>query len=217
MRFTSRAGSSVPSATMTSERHADDLSRRELEIVRSAYRTMARRGSHRTSLQDIADDAGVSKALLLYHFGNKDSLLLAAMKWAVERTEERIRARLSASTDAPDQISALVDAIFIGPEANRDFYLFYLDLVEHAARAPDFKPLSAMLHDIINGLYSEVIEAGVGEGAFTVSDVAQAASDMRAMIEGTFVQWIQAPDWRESHPERKKECRRALLQLLGSE
>jgi AcrR family transcriptional regulator len=201
---------------MTSESHAEDLSHRELEIVRSAYHTMARHGSHRASLQDIADEAGVSKALLLYHFGSKDSLLLASMKWAVERTEQRIRERLAASTDAPDQISALIDAIFIGPEANRDFYLFYLDLIEHVARAPGFRPLSTMLDDIINGMYSEVIEAGVAEGAFTVSDISQAASDMRAMIEGTFVQWIQAPDWRVSHGRRKEECRRALLKLLGS-
>jgi AcrR family transcriptional regulator len=201
---------------MTPESHTEDLSSRELEIVRSAYRTMARRGSHRTSLQDIADEAGVSKALLLYHFGSKDSLLLASMKWAVERTEQRIRERLAASTGAPDQISALIDAIFIGPEANRDFYLFYLDLIEHVARAPGFRPLSTMLDDIINGLYSEVIEAGVAEGTFTVSDVAQAATDMRAMIEGTFVQWIQAPDWRMSHDDRKEECRQALLRLLGA-
>lgn len=199
---------------MTPESRTEDLSHREIEIVSSAYRTMARRGSHRTSLQDIADEAGVSKALLLYHFGSKDSLLLASMRWAVERTEQRIRKRLEASTGAPDQISALVDAIFIGPEANRDFYLFYLDLIEHVARAPGFGPLSTVLDDIINGLYAEVVQAGVAEGAFVVDDVGRAAREMRAMIEGTFVQWIQSADWRENHGEWKEECRLALLDLL---
>lgn len=51
-----------------------DRSVREMEIIRSAYRTMAQQGSHRMSLQDVADDAGVSKALVLYHFGTKDAL-----------------------------------------------------------------------------------------------------------------------------------------------
>lgn len=192
-----------------------DRSGREMEIIRSAYRTMARRGSHRMSLQDVADDAGVSKALLLYHFGSKDDLLFAAMKWALERTEERIRGGLETSDDAQDQISAILDAIFIEPEANREFYLFYLDLVEHAGRVPSFGKLSTMLNDIINGLFSEVISAGTREGVFDVPDVDVAARDMRALIEGTFLQWIQTDNWQQNHPAWKDECRVSLLRLLG--
>lgn len=199
----------------TESRTTGDLTQSELTIIRSAYRTIARGGSQRMSLREIAEDAGVSKALLLYHFGSKDNLLLAAMKWAVERTEQRIRERLEASSGAPDQITALVEAIFVGPEANRDFYAFYLDLVEHVARVPGFGSLSQMLDEIINGLYSEVAEAGIEEGAFEVSDLAGTARSMRAVIEGTFVQWIQTPDWRDNHAEWKEGCRRALLRLLG--
>lgn len=187
-----------------------------MEIIRSAYRTMARYGSHRMSLQDVADEAGVSKALLLYHFGTKDALLLAAMKWAVERTDERIRSRLESGGSAEDQITALVDAIFIDPEANRLFYMFYLDLIEHAGRVPSFGELSMMLTRIINGLYGEVIGRGVEEGVFDVSDLEVAARDMRALIEGTFLQWIQTDDWRESHQAWKEHCRKGLLRLLGS-
>ena len=199
----------------TESRTTGDLTQSELTIIRSAYRTIARGGSQRMSLREIAEDAGVSKALLLYHFGSKDNLLLAAMKWAVERTEQRIRERLEASSGAPDQITALVEAIFVGPEANRDFYAFYLDLVEHVARVPGFGSLSQMLDEIINGLYSEVAEAGIEEGVFEVSDLAGTARSMRAVIEGTFVQWIQTPDWRDNHAEWKEGCRRALLRLLG--
>jgi AcrR family transcriptional regulator len=193
-----------------------DRSSREMEIIRSAYRTMARYGSHRMSLQDVADEAGVSKALLLYHFGSKDALLLSAMKWAVERTGERIRSRLEAGGAADDQISALVDAIFIDPEANRLFYMFYLDLIEHAGRVPSFGELSVMLNEIINGLYSEVIAEGVEEGVFDVPNVDVAARDMRALIEGTFLQWMQTEDWRENHQAWKEHCREALLRLLGA-
>lgn len=203
---------------MATDRHTtQDLSLSELTIIRSAYRAIARRGSQRVSLREIAEEAGVSKALLFYHFGSKDNLLLAAMKWAVERTEQRIRARLESSSDAPDRITALVEAIFIGPEPNRDFYAFYLDLVEHVARVPGFGSLSPMLDDIINGLYREVIETGVAQGAFEVSNPERAARDMRAVIEGTFVQWIQTPDWRDNHDEWKDGCRDALLRLLGAD
>lgn len=193
-----------------------DRSLREIEIIRSAYRTMARRGSHRMSLQDVADEAGVSKALLFYHFGTKDALLLAAMKWAVERTAERIRAQLESGGSPHDQMSALIDAIFVEPEANREFYLFYLDLIEHAGRAPSFVGLSTMLNEIINGLYGEVIANGARDGVFDVPDIDVAARHMRALIEGTFLQWIQTDDWMKNHQIWKEQCQAALLRLLGA-
>jgi AcrR family transcriptional regulator len=192
------------------------LSSRELELIRSAYLTMAKHGSHRTSLQDIANEAGVSKALLLYHFGTKDALLLAAMKWALERTAERIRSALVPEASPEVRISALIDAIFIEPEANRDFYLFYVDLIEHAGRVPSFGELPVMLVEIVNGLYGEVIAAGVREGVFDVADVDAAARDMRAIIEGTFLQWMQTDDWRDNHRAWKEHCREAVLCLLGA-
>lgn len=195
----------------TEERNA------RMEIIRSAYRTMAQRGSHRMSLQDVADEAGVSKALLLYHFGSKDALLLAAMTWALHRTAERIREGLESTDDARSQISTLLDAIYVEPEANREFYLFYLDLTEHAGRVPRFGGLSTTLDEIVNGLYAEVIANGVDEGVFEVPDVDVAARHMRALIEGVFLQWIQTDDWQENHPRWKEDCRQALLRLLGAE
>ncbi|MGH3649623.1 MAG: TetR/AcrR family transcriptional regulator [Acidimicrobiia bacterium] len=201
---------------MTTEMVSADRSAREMEIIRSAYRTMARRGSHRMSLRDVAEEAGVSKALLLYHFGTKDALLYAAMKWAVERTAERIRGALATTDHPEDQISALIDAIFIEPGANREFYLFYLDLIEHAGRVPSFGALSGTLDEIINGLFSEVIQEGVDDGVFDVPDVGVAARHMRALIEGTFLQWIQTDDWQQNHAVWKLQCRDALLRLLLS-
>lgn len=188
---------------------------REMEIIRSAYRTMAHSGSHRISLREVATEAGVSKALLLYHFGTKEALLFAAMKWALERTAVRIRGGLESASRPREQIGALIDAIFVDAEANREFYLFYLDLVEHASRSPGFGELSGTLDQIINGLFAEVIGNGVTDGVFSVDDVDVAARHMRALIEGTFLQWIQTTDWRESHSQWKSDCRVALLLLLG--
>ncbi len=176
---------------------------------------MARRGSHRLSLQDIADEAGVSKGLLLYHFSSKDNLLLAAMRWALQGTAERIRQSVDETHDPRQAIAALIDAVFVGPRANRDFVLFYLDLMEHSARVPTFHELSAILREIINGLYAEVIVFGKAQGVFAVDDVDMAARHIRALIEGTFLQWIQTDDWEQNHPQWRDGCRQGVERLLG--
>ena len=106
-------------------------------------------------------------------------------------------------------------AVFVGPEQNRDFYLLYLDLIEHAARVPSFGQLSGMAHEIINGLYEELIRDGVARGGLAVEDPAEAAAAMRALIDGTFLTWLPRDDWRESHPRFKALCHASLLRLLG--
>jgi AcrR family transcriptional regulator len=194
----------------------ETLSPRAYALVRSAYQVIARQGSHRLSLQDVADQAGVSKGMVLYYFKSKENLFLVTMRWALERTEARIRRRIAGAGDPHEVAAALVDAVFIGTEQNRDFCLLYLDLIEHAARVPSFGQLSGMAFEIINGLYEEVIRDGVARGGFRVDDPAAAAAAMRALIEGTFLSWLQREDWRSSHAEFKDLCHRNLLALLGA-
>ena len=54
-------------------------------------------------------------------------------------------------------------------------------------------------------------------GVFDVPDIAVAARNMRALIEGTFLQWLQTDDWMQTHRVWKDECREAALRLLGAE
>lgn len=195
---------------------APELSPRAEELVRSAYEVMARQGGHRLSLQDIADEAGVSKGLVLYHFKSKDRLYLTTMRWALVRTADRIRARVTTAADPRATITALVDAIFVDPERNHRFTLVYLDLIEHAARAPSFGELSTITQEIINGLYAELIADGVARDTFKVDDVGEAAAMVRAYIEGTLVTWLQDRDWRAAHEQYRARCEAGLLRLLGA-
>lgn len=192
-----------------------ELSAREIDLVRSTFRVMAQRGSRRLALQQIADDAGVSKGLLLYHFKTKDNLLLATMRWALERTATRIRKGTADAPDARTALAALVDAVFVGPKPNRDFHLFYLDLVEHAVRVAAYSELNLLMREIINQLYEEVIQRGIDEGGFDIDDAENAAVVMRAQIDGIFLQWMQTDDWRTNHDQYRDMCHDSLIRLLG--
>jgi AcrR family transcriptional regulator len=188
---------------------------RRADLIRAAYRVMARKGVHRVPLQQIAVEAGVSKGLLIYHFQTKDGLVLAALEWVLESTEARIRERLAGSSDPAAAISTVVDAVWIGPEANRDYFRFYLDGVEHQARSPEFDEFADKAASIMNSFYRELIVAGVAGGMLDVEDPTAAAIQMRAVIEGMFLQWIQTADWRASHGIYKEWCRATLHRALG--
>ena len=201
------------------ERHPEldeDLSAKQIHLIRTTYRLIGEQGVHRVSLQEIADAAGVSKSLVPYYFKTKENLILTTMRWVLSRVSQQVRDAMAAAETPEQKILAMIDVIFVGPEANRSFYVTYLDLVGHAARVDRFGELSATFRAIVNSLYADVVRSGSEQGAFSVVDVDEAATTLRAIVEGLFLSWLQEEDWRGQHASYRQACKRAVLTSLGA-
>jgi AcrR family transcriptional regulator len=192
------------------------LSPHEEKIVRGTYRVMAEVGAQQLSLRTVAKELQVSPALLVYHFETKDKLLLATMRWALFENAERIRQRLEPVDDPADALDALLEAVFHDARANRDYFLVYLDLVEYSVRNKSFSGLTDLLWKYVNGSYAVVIQHGVAAGLFASDDIELAARQVRAVIEGTVLQWLQDPKWQRTHAKLPEECRQVLESILAS-
>ena len=187
---------------------------RQVELIRSAYRLFSEKGVHRVPLEEIAEQAGLSKGLVLYYFKTKENLVLATMRWALDTTAERVRQAMAGAGTPEGRVLAMIEGIWSGAETNRRFYLLYLDLAGHAARLHQFTELSATFHAVVNGLYAEVITQGIAAGAFGVEDPEEGAVTLRAIIDGLFLQWLQEADWERLHPWYRETCKRAALSYL---
>jgi AcrR family transcriptional regulator len=205
----------APTAAPKHEMLAEELAASEEALVRAAYRLIGSKGIERTTLQEIADAAGVSKALTVYYFKTKENLLLAAIRWVLARVAERMTTVL-ATADSPEQkVQAMIDAIFVDPRRNRSFYLAYTALIAEAARNERFNELNVTFQSIMNAAYADLIRAGEGT-AFDVDSVEEAAMGVRALIDGFFLQWLEESDWAEEHGRYKQACARAILRYLGA-
>jgi len=192
----------------------DELGPAEEALVRAAYRLIASKGIERTTLQDITDAAGVSKALAVYYFKTKENLLLATIRWVLGRVAERMTG-VVASVEAPEQkVHAMIDAIFVDPRRNRDFYLAYTALIGEAARNERFNELNVTFRSIMNAAYADLIRSGAGT-VFVVESVDEAAMGVRALIDGLFLQWLEESDWTALHGRYKAMCAAAILRYLG--
>ena len=197
-----------------SDRDGEALSPKEAHLVRSAYKAMGQKGMGGLSLQDVADEAGVSKAILPYYFSSKENLILLTMRWVLARVAQRIREAIAEAEGAEAKAEAMIDAIFVGPESNRRFYLVFFDFLGYAARNDRFADVGATFHEICNGLYAEVVRLGQGEGVFNGTDAREAATVVRALVDGLFTQWIQDKGWEKSHAEYREVCKRSVLAYL---
>jgi TetR/AcrR family fatty acid metabolism transcriptional regulator len=189
-------------------------SKSEELIIRSTYRLIGSKGMHRLTLQDVADSTDLSKSTVIYYYKTKENLVLTTMRWVLTQVTRRIREVISQVGSPDDRVRAMIDTIFIDPLRNRNFYLAYTDLIEYSARSHSFKNLSMTFRSNINSMYAEVIQLGIDEGTFEVTDAEEAAAVTRAMIDGLFLQWLQENDWRGTHAAYKDTCTHAVLSYL---
>jgi TetR/AcrR family transcriptional regulator len=68
-------------------------------ILDAAERLFAEKGFAATSIRDVAEASGASKALVHHHFGNKDDLYLAVKETVVKRYKAAQSPQLSADVD----------------------------------------------------------------------------------------------------------------------
>jgi len=96
--------------TRTNPTRADEEDRRAL-IVGAAAELMGERGFDGTSVQAIADRAGVNKALVFYYFGNKTELFGQIFEHYLGGLLRALEASLEGTSgSALDKLHALVDA-----------------------------------------------------------------------------------------------------------
>lgn len=111
----------------TANRRLRRLDRRD-SLLTAATRAFARNGFEATSLDEIAQEAGISKVLLYRHFDSKADLYRAVL----ERSLKRLAGTVGEAEFTPESLDALLFAAAQDPDGFR--LLFH-----HAAREPEFR------------------------------------------------------------------------------
>src|SRR5210317_760155 len=106
----------VKDQNLKMELHTDT----EQKIIASAEKLFYRKGKAGTSMQDIADDAGINRTLLNYYFRSKDQLFEAvfrnAMASFVPNLAEMLRSDISFTEYLPRLIETIIDTMLENPQ-----------------------------------------------------------------------------------------------------
>jgi len=92
----------------------------EERIIVSAEKLFHRKGKAGTSMQDIADDAGINRTLLNYYFRSKDQLFEAVFRNALKRFVPGLAAMLHSDISfeeyMPRLIETVIDTLLSNPQ-----------------------------------------------------------------------------------------------------
>lgn len=156
---------------------------RRRQIVDTAIRTIAARGYARSSLAEIAREAGISKGVISYHFEGKPELVAAILARLLEEPAEFIKPRVDAAERSLDKLRAYVRANFEFMGTHRENYVALVDLWESRAfSAEAYAPSRAYL--------SRILEAGHAAGELSGRPAPTLASVIQAAIDGVMLQWV---------------------------
>src|SRR5262249_19278483 len=81
-------------------------------ILEAAREAFAETGYHETSLDAVAERAGVSKALLYEHFGSKRELFVAMLELHAPELIERITGAVAAAEPGEPRLRSGLEAFF---------------------------------------------------------------------------------------------------------
>jgi AcrR family transcriptional regulator len=149
--------STAESRVSSSETRAQDS---RDEILKAAMRLFAMRGFHETSMAEVARAAGVSKALIFWHFKTKEELFMAVLN----RLLEPYFIDFAEEAGALDEKSQLVRLI--------ELYLLFVR--ENASSIRFF--VAQLLHDekFSDGLTSQVLQLYEGYRTLLVDLIGRA-------------------------------------------
>ena len=87
-------------------------SERRAQLLRAAQEVFVQHGYHATSMDDIAERAGVSKPVLYQHFSSKLDLYLALLDGRATELVDRIRQAMEGAEDNKQRVNEAMRAYF---------------------------------------------------------------------------------------------------------
>jgi TetR/AcrR family transcriptional regulator len=144
----------------------------EKKIISSAEKLFFQKGKAGTSMQDIADDAGINRTLLNYYFRSKELLFEAVFKKAMSSFIPNLAAVLHSDMSFEDFVPFVIETIIDAMLENPQIPIFVL---QELSSTPERMP------QIIKGmgLDPEVMVKKMEEGMWNIPG---ASTDPRQMI-----------------------------------
>jgi AcrR family transcriptional regulator len=145
-------------------------------IIEAAVQAIRTRGSAGASARTIGEIGGFNQALIYYHFGNLNGLLIAALKATSAARLERYRRETESVRDLPGLVA--VGRELYAEDVAQGYLTVLSELASACVTHPDLRPeVLASLQpwiELAQGLIERLVEGSALAGMLPTRELAQA-------------------------------------------
>ncbi|MFI1158892.1 TetR/AcrR family transcriptional regulator [Streptomyces sioyaensis] len=164
---------------------------RPTQILEAAARLIARRGVRGLRVEEVSAEAGVSTALIYYHFKGRAGLLRRTLEFINQRAVRYTDAALDASEAPLAQLTEMLLLEFQDAPQVRENSAAWGELRATAVFDPDLRELLADATREWNDDLADLIRRAQAAGtAAPGADPQAAAERLSALVEGLSERWL---------------------------
>ena len=162
-----------------------------MKIMDSAIKLFSRRGFNAASVDDICEEAGISKGAFYHHFESKQALFLALLDSWLQTIDNAIEA--SKDKTAPETFMQMTEAFpYIFETAGEGLPMF-LEFWLQASRDKKIWEASIAPYRRYHKYFTSLIKKGVKEGSFIEVDPQLASRMIVSTAMGLLLQSLLDP------------------------
>lgn len=174
-----------------------DKERKRAEILEAAMTVFARKGFHRSKMEEVAVEAGIGKGTIYEYFESKHQLLQSLHGYMLAKLKEYYAEKLHGIEEPPRIIEGFLAAALASFREWEPFFYVFCDVWAEAGRAEQQSLLRMQLRDAYKSSIDDlvlVVEAGVAGGFFHCDQPRLAAEHILACVDGLALHWLYDPE-----------------------
>ncbi len=178
----------------------ETLEKRKAQILKAALTSFARKGYHQTTMDDIVQEAGLSKGGVYWHFNSKKELFLELFQSLLGDTEAMMLASVSSAASAREKLDATLQmlTVFGAADEFKEIIPLMIDVWAQNIQDPEINEAAISIYNQFRRPMVQLLEQGIASGEFKPINTVAYASIIIAIYDGLMVQWIIDPslvDW----------------------
>lgn len=177
---------------------------RRAQIVAAAIDTIAELGYGQASLARIAETAGTSKGVIIYHFGGKDELIRELVAGLVARGVAYMEPQVDAEPTGAGKLRAYIESNLAFMGENRNHMVAIVEIALNARAADGSRLYDVSVQDAGVAALEQLLAYFQGTGEFRVGfDPHVMAMAIRAAINAVPAQLARDPALDVAHHARE--------------
>lgn len=166
---------------------------REQQMLDAAVKVFSRRGFHAASMDEIAEDAGISKPMVYAYLGSKEELFIACLHREGTRMMEAIAGVVGPELPPDEQLWRGLRAFFGFVRAHRDGWaVLYRQARAEQRFAGELTAMRARMVEVVAGMLGRALHAQRREVRET---------DLQVVAYALVGASESLADWLADHPE----------------